>query len=117
MKRGIFHNHQKTHQFQSIKSNKEVTPKPRETYFLYRIPQKLKFLKCVFRKLSSKSFFDAVSRIVPKIRKVGSFCRNNKLGVAFKNGLRRIKAFFLRPFFHSALAILEPQIYIVVEQF
>ena len=27
------------------------------------------------------------------------------------------QSFFLRTFFHSALAILEPQIYIVVEQF
>ena len=27
------------------------------------------------------------------------------------------QSFFLRIFFHSALAILEPQIYIVVEQF
>ena len=46
----------KTHQFQSIKSNKEVTPKSRETYFFYRKPQKLKFLRNVFRKLSSKGF-------------------------------------------------------------
>ena len=27
------------------------------------------------------------------------------------------ESFFLRTFFHSALAILEPQVYIVVEQF
>ena len=27
------------------------------------------------------------------------------------------QSFFLRTFFHSALAILEPQIYVVVEQF
>ena len=27
------------------------------------------------------------------------------------------QSFFLRAFFHSSLAILEPQIYIVVEQF
>ena len=46
----------KTHQFQSIKSNKEVTPKTRETYFIDRKPQKLKFVKKVFRKLSSKRF-------------------------------------------------------------
>ena len=46
----------KSHQFQSIKRNKEVTPKTRETYFFYRKPQKLKFIKNVFRKLPSKSF-------------------------------------------------------------
>ena len=47
----------KTHQFQSIKTNNEVTPKTGETH-------------------------------VPKIQNVGSFCRNNKLSVAFKNRLR-----------------------------
>ena len=34
-----------------IKSNKEVTPEPRETYFLYRKPQKLKFAKKCFSKI------------------------------------------------------------------
>ena len=103
----------KTHQLQSIKSNKEVTPKILESYFLYRKPQKLKFVKNVFENCLQKVPY--ISRIVPTIRQVGSCCINNKLGVAFKNGLRWIKAFFLRTFFHSALAILEPQIYIVVE--
>ena len=46
----------KTHQFQSFKSNQEVTPKTREIYFLYRKPQKLKFVANIFRKLSSSSF-------------------------------------------------------------
>ena len=46
----------KTHQLQSIKISKEVTPKTLQTHFLYRKPQKLKFVKNVFRKLSSKSF-------------------------------------------------------------
>ena len=56
MKRDIFHNHQENYQFQSIKSNKEVTPKTRENYFLYRKTQKLKFVENVFLKMSSKSF-------------------------------------------------------------
>ena len=83
MKRGIFHNHQKTHQFQNIKSNEEVTPKTRETYFLYRKPQKLNFVKNVFENCLPKVSLHAVSCIVPKVQKVGSYCRNNKLGVAF----------------------------------
>ena len=77
-----------TYQFQSIKSNKEVTLKTRETYFLYRNPQKLIFVKNVFRKLSSKSFSSRGKSHSAENTKKGSYCRNNKLGVAFKNGLR-----------------------------
>ena len=39
-----------------IKSNKEVTLKFRETYFVYRNPQKLKIEKVVFRKILPKNF-------------------------------------------------------------
>ena len=78
----------KTHQFQSIKSNKEVTPKTRETYFPYKKSQKVKFVKNIFENCRRNVSLHAVSRIVPKIQKVGSYFRNNKLGVAFKNELR-----------------------------
>ena len=75
-----------------IKSNKEVTLKTRETFFLHnRKPQKLKIAKNIFRKLFSKkneSFFYSVSRIVPKKRKLASYRRINKIGVSFKNGQR-----------------------------
>ena len=56
---------------------------------------------------------------MPKQRKVDSYLRNNNLDVSFKNGLKRIKAFFIRTFlrFYSALANLETQIHVVVEQF
>ena len=58
MKRGFSSIIKKIHQFQSIKSNKEVTPKTRETDFLYRKPQKLKFVKffskIVFEKFLSR---------------------------------------------------------------
>ena len=49
----------KPHQFHMIKSNKEVTRKTRETYFLHRKPQKLKiakkyyFSKIVFEKMKN----------------------------------------------------------------
>ena len=50
--------------------NKEVTLKTRETYFLYRKPQKLKIAKKGFSKIFVKkvieSFFFSVSHIVPK---------------------------------------------------
>ena len=48
-----------------------------------------------------------------------SYRRNNKLGVSFKMGYDESKLSFLRTSlrFYSALAILEPQIYVVVEQF
>ena len=53
-----------------IKSNKEVTLKTREIYFLYRKSQELKIAKNVFQKLLSqkllKNFFFSASRIVPK---------------------------------------------------
>ena len=106
----------KTHQLQSIKSNKEVTRNTRETHFLYRKSQKLKFVKNGIENCLRKIFLHAVSSIVPKIQKVGNYCRNNKLGVTFKKGLRWMKASFF-DFFHSALAILEPQFYLDVEQF
>ena len=44
-----------------IKSNKEVTLKARETYFLYRKPQKLKIVENVFRKLFSKNILKILS--------------------------------------------------------
>ena len=45
--------------------------------------------------------------------------RNNKLGVSFKMDSDESKLSFLRTSlrFYSALAILEPQIYVVVEHF
>ena len=52
-----------------IKSNKENTLNSRETYFLYRKPQKLKIAINVFRKSFSKkflNFFFSVSHIVSK---------------------------------------------------
>ena len=50
--------------------------------------------------------------------KVASCRRNNTLGVSFKMGYDESKLSFLRTLrFYSALAILEPQIYVVVEQF
>ena len=54
-----------------INSNKEVTLKTRETYFLYSKPQKLK-----------------IAKLVSKKRKVASYRRNNNLGVSFKYVLR-----------------------------
>ena len=45
---------EKPHQFHIIKSNKEVTLKTRETYFLYRKPQKPKIAEIVFRKMFLK---------------------------------------------------------------
>ena len=67
-----------------IKSNKEVTRKTRETYFLHRKPQKLKiakkyyFSKIVFEKNEK---FHSVSRIVSKLRKLASYRRNTKIKV------------------------------------
>ena len=48
-----------------------------------------------------------------------SYRRNIKLGVSFKIGYDESKLCFLRTSlrFHSALATLEPQIYVVVKQF
>ena len=72
------------HQFHMIKSNKEVTRKTRETYFLHRKPQKLKiwkkyhFSKIVFEKNEK---FHSLSRIVPKIRKLANYRRNTKMNV------------------------------------
>ena len=43
-------------QFHMIKSNKEVTLKTRETYFLYRKAQKLKTAKNFLRKLFQKIY-------------------------------------------------------------
>ena len=63
----------KPRQFHRIKSNKEVTPKTRETYFLHRKPQKLKIAKHVFQKTLSKSYWKfslfSASRVVPKNEK------------------------------------------------
>ena len=117
---GIFTINKKPRQFQMIKSNKEITVKTRETFFLYRTPQKLKIARNVFRKTYQETHREislfSVSRIVPKKRKVASYRRKNELGVFFRNGFSRTKVFF-QTSFHSALAILEPPIYVVVEQF
>ena len=101
-----------------IKSNK-VTLKTRETYFFYRKPQKLKMLPKFFHKEVIDNFLFSVSCIVPKKRKVASYRRNNNLCVSLKMGQDESKLSFLRTSlrFYSALAILEPQIYVVVEQF
>ena len=58
-------------QFHMIKSNKEVTLKTRETYFLYRKPPELKIAKKVLRKFSKNLL---VSRYVESCRK-----KNEKL--------------------------------------
>ena len=56
---------------------------------------------------------------MPKKGKVDRYRRNCKLGVSFEMGCEESKVSFLRTSlrFYSALAILEPQIYLVVEQF
>ena len=41
-----------------IKCNREVTLKTRDTYFLYRKPQKLKTAKNVLRKIFSKKLLE-----------------------------------------------------------
>ena len=50
--------------------------------------------------------------------KVASYCKNNKLGVSFKMGYDESRLSILRTYlrFYSALAILEPQNYVVIEQ-
>ena len=54
---------------------------------------------------------------MPKKRKVASYRRNDKLGVSFKMDKDESKLSFLKTLrFYSALAVLEPQIYVVVEQ-
>ena len=69
------------------------------------------FFQNYLEKFYLKLSFNSVNRTVPKKRKVASYRRNNKISV-LKNGLKRIKAFFIRTSirFYSALAILEPQI-------
>ena len=75
-----------------IKSNKEVTLKTRETYFLYRKPQKPKIAEIVFRKLFLKKNenFLLLGKLhsAEKKRKLASNRRSNKIGVSFKNGQR-----------------------------
>ena len=73
-------------------------------------------MKTVFEKLHRKLSLYAVSLIVSKKRKAASYLRNNNLGVSSENWLKLIIAFFSFRF-HSALAVLEPQIYAVVEHF
>ena len=51
----------KPRQFHLIKSNKEVTLKTLESYFLYRKQQKLKIAKNVLRKLFSKNLLKIFS--------------------------------------------------------
>ena len=59
-----------------------------------------------------------MSHSAEKKRKVASYRRNNKLGVSFKMAYDESKSSFLRTSlpFYSAWAILELQIYVVVEQ-
>ena len=58
-----------------MKSNKEVTLKTRETFLLYRKPQKLKIQKYFTRKFFETNYqkipFYSVSRIVPNRTKSG----------------------------------------------
>ena len=66
-----------------------------------------------------KIFFLGKSHSAEKKRNVASYSRNNISGVSFKMGLDEPKLSLLRTSlrFYSALAILEPQNYVVVEQF
>ena len=113
----------KTHQLHMIESTKEVTLKTRETCFLYGKPKKLKNFEKRFPKTFSKNLLKislfSVSHIVPKKQKVASYRRIAKLGVSFRMGYDESKFSFLRTFlrFYSVMAILEPQIYVVSEQF
>ena len=68
----------KTHQFHRIQSNKEVTLKYRETSFLYRKLQKLKFfLEMCFWKKVPKILSSIGNCIYPKKkRKVASYRRS-----------------------------------------
>ena len=80
-----------------IKSNKEVTRKTRETYFLHRKPQKRKIANnIIFRKLFSKKIH-SLCRIEPKIRKLANYRRNTKIDVfPSKLGKDESKFSFLR---------------------
>ena len=96
--------------------------KTRETCFLYRKPQKLKTAKNVFRNFSSKNLFKILSFLSKSHsaeKRVTSYRRNKKLGVSFKMGSVESKLSFLRTSlrFYRALTVLEPQTYVVVEQF
>ena len=72
----------------------------------------------LFSKKNEK--FHSVSRIVSKLRKLASYRRNTKIKVfPSQLGKDKSKLSFLRTSlrFYSALVILEPQIYVIVEQF
>ena len=101
-----------------IKSNKENTLKTRETDFLYRKPQNLKIAKnsTNFSKNLSNFFF-SMSRILPKNEKWIAIAEN--LNLVFPSNWVESNLSFRRTFlrFSSALGILQPQIYVVVEQF
>ena len=90
----------KPHQFHMIKSNKEVTRKTRETYFLHGKPQKLETAKkCYFSKIvfEKNEKFHSLSRIVSKIRKLANYRRNTKINVfPSKLGKDESKLSFLR---------------------
>ena len=97
-----------------IKSNKKVTLNTRETYFFRSEPQKLKIVKNGFRFFFKKMFLKvflslfSVSQIVPKKREVASYRQNYNSGLSFLPTSLR---------FFCALAFLEPQFYLAVEQF
>ena len=105
-----------------MKSNKEVTLKTRKTNFLQKTSN-LKFAKNVFQKLVSKKLLELLSFLgkshCAEKTKVASYRRNNKLGVSFRKCYNESKLSFLRTSlcFYSALAVLEPQIFVVLEQF
>ena len=98
-----------------IKCNKKVTLKTRDTYSYHRKHDKLKTAKKVFQNFSP--FFGESDSA--KKRKLASHRRIYKSGVSFKMGCNESKIFFLRTSlrFYSALAVLEPRIYLLVEQF
>ena len=105
-----------------IKSNKEVTLKTQETCFLYRKPQKLKILK-IFKKLFSKNllktfFFLGKSHSAEKT-KSDQLSEIINWGFPLKWGTMNQSFLFfeLIGVFIVHWLILEPQTYIVVEQF
>ena len=56
----------------------------RETYFLYRKPQKLKFVKIFFENCLRKVSLHAVSCIVPKMQKWAAIAETIKKVLALK---------------------------------
>ena len=108
-------------QFHMIKSNEKVILKTRQIYFFHRKPQKQKianfFFKIFFKKIL-KIFSSLGKSHSAKKTEVACYRRNNRLRVSSKMGYDESKLSFFRTLrIYSALAILEPQYYVVVEQF